>query len=135
MIWTNWKETRILDIHMTSKYTWLKDLSSIYYERKLSRVYGYTRELDLTFYGKKILYFCGYWKTNLFLRLRMTLILVDHETSCIRNIISLCFHAYKERPIPMSYAACVLIWRQCGTGLRIENKYVKQKNVIWTNWK
>jgi hypothetical protein len=38
----------------------LKDLSSMYYGRKLSHVCGYTQELDLTFYEKKILHFCGY---------------------------------------------------------------------------
>jgi hypothetical protein len=42
MIWTNYKETMILDIHMAKKYTWLKDLLSMYYGRELSRVCGYT---------------------------------------------------------------------------------------------
>jgi hypothetical protein len=33
----------------------------MYYGRKLSRVCGYTGELELTFYEKEILYFfCGY---------------------------------------------------------------------------
>jgi hypothetical protein len=36
-------------------------------------------------------------------------ILVDHETSCIRKIIYLSFHAYKERLNLRSYASCVLI--------------------------
>jgi hypothetical protein len=45
----------------------------------------------LTFYKKKILYFCGYWKTILFRQLRVTQILVDHETCCVGNIISLSF--------------------------------------------
>jgi hypothetical protein len=44
----------ILDIHMARKYTWLKDLSSMYYGREFSCVCGYTRELDLTFYIKNI---------------------------------------------------------------------------------
>jgi hypothetical protein len=93
MIWTNWKETRLLDIHMARKYTWLEDLSSMYYGRELSHVCVYTQELNLTFYGKEILHFCGYWKTILFLWFRATPILVDHETSCIGKIISLSFHA------------------------------------------
>jgi hypothetical protein len=38
----------------------------MYYGRELSHVCGYTRVLDLTFYEKKILYFCGYWKIILF---------------------------------------------------------------------
>jgi hypothetical protein len=47
VIWTNWKETWILDIHIARKYTWLKDLSSMYYGRELSCFCGYTQELDL----------------------------------------------------------------------------------------
>jgi hypothetical protein len=70
----------------------------MYYGRELSHVCGYTGELDLTFYGKERLNFCGYWKMILFPQFRANLILVDHETGCIGNIISLSFHAYKERP-------------------------------------
>jgi hypothetical protein len=77
------------------------------------------------FYGKKILHFCGYWKTILFLRLRTTLILVDHDTGYIENIISLCFHAYKERVNRRLYVSCSLILRQDGTRIQIENKYEK----------
>jgi hypothetical protein len=61
------------------------------------------------FYGKEILHFCGYWKTILFLQLRVTPILVDHETGFIGNIISLYFHAYKERTNWRSYASYALI--------------------------
>jgi hypothetical protein len=45
----------------------------------------------------------------LFLRMRVTLILVDHETGCIRKIISLSFYAYKKYPNQMLYAFCALI--------------------------
>jgi hypothetical protein len=45
---TNWKETMILNISMATKYTWLKDLLSMYYGKELSHVCEYTRELDLT---------------------------------------------------------------------------------------
>jgi hypothetical protein len=96
VIWTNWKGIRILDINMVRKYTWFKDLSSMYYGRELSHVCGYAWELHLTFYGMKILYFCGYWKTILFLWLRATSILVNRETSCTGKTISLSFHAYKS---------------------------------------
>jgi hypothetical protein len=89
----------------------IKDLSSMYYERELSHVCGYTWELDLTFYGNEILHFYGYWKMILFLRLQQTPILVKHKTSCIENIISLSFQAYKEHPNQRSYASCALIWR------------------------
>jgi hypothetical protein len=81
----------------------------MYYGRELSHVCGYTRELDLTFFRKEILHFCGYWKIILFLQMRVTLILVDHETGCIEKIISLSFHAYKERLNQMSYSSCALI--------------------------
>jgi hypothetical protein len=81
----------------------------MHYGRELSCVCEYMRELDLTFYGKEILDFCGYWKMILFLRLWATPILVDYETGCIRNIISLCFHAYKEHPNRRSYTSCALI--------------------------
>jgi hypothetical protein len=51
-----------MDIRHThgKKYTWLKDLSSMYYGMELSHVCGYMRELELTFYDKEILHFCGY---------------------------------------------------------------------------
>jgi hypothetical protein len=39
----------------------------MYYERELSHVCGYTRELDLMFYVKEILHFYRYWKMILFL--------------------------------------------------------------------
>jgi hypothetical protein len=39
---------------MTRKYTWLKDLSSIYYGRKFSYVCGYTQNLDLTWVRKEL---------------------------------------------------------------------------------
>jgi hypothetical protein len=45
----------------------------------------------------------------LFLQLRATPILVDHDTGCIGKIISLYFHAYKEHPNRRSYAFFVLI--------------------------
>jgi hypothetical protein len=38
-----------------------------------------------------------YWKTILFQRLHVTLILVDHETGYVEKLISLVFHVYKER--------------------------------------
>jgi hypothetical protein len=81
----------------------------MYYGRVLSHVGGYTRELDLTFHEKKILHLRGYWKTILFQQLQVTMILVDHETGCVKKINSLPFHAYKERPNRMSYASCALI--------------------------
>jgi hypothetical protein len=88
------------------------------------------------FYRKKILHFCGYWKIILFVQLRMTPILVDHDTDCIeKNIMSLYFHAYKKHSNERSYAPCALIWRQGGTGLWIGNKYEKKINMIWINWK
>jgi hypothetical protein len=40
-----------------------------------------------------------------------TLILVDYETSYIKNVISLSFHAYEERLNQRSYASYALIWR------------------------
>jgi hypothetical protein len=40
----------------------------------------------------------------------VTPILVNHETDCIGKIISLSFHAYKERPNRRSYTSCALIW-------------------------
>jgi hypothetical protein len=63
----------------------------------------------VTFYGKEILYFSGYWKMILFLRLRATLILVDYEIGCVGKTISLYFHAYKECPNRWSYVSCALI--------------------------
>jgi hypothetical protein len=92
------------------KYTSLKDLSSVYRERELSHVCGYTWELDLTFYKNEILHFYGYWKMILFLRLWEIPILVDHETGWAENIISLSFHAYKEHPNQRLYVSCALIW-------------------------
>jgi hypothetical protein len=47
-------------------------------------VYG---ELDLMFYEKKILYFCVYWKTILFLRLQTNPILVYYDTGYIGKSI------------------------------------------------
>jgi hypothetical protein len=61
------------------------------------------------FYGKEILHFYEYWNTILFRRFRATLILINHKTCCVGNIISLSFHAYKERPNRRSYASCALI--------------------------
>jgi hypothetical protein len=119
-------ESNLLIGHKHGKeITWFKNLSSIYYGRELSHICGYTRELGLTFNRNEILHFFGYWKTILFPWLRETLILVDHQTHCVGNIISLSFDAYKERPNRRAYASCALIWRQGGPGLRIENKYGK----------
>jgi hypothetical protein len=84
----------------------------MYYESELSDVCGYTRVLDLTFYEKKILHFYGYWKTILFRWLRVTPILVYHETNCIGKIIYLSLHAYKERSSQRSFMSYVLIWKQ-----------------------
>jgi hypothetical protein len=39
----------------------------------------------------------GTVKMILFRRLRPTPILVDHDTDCVRNIISLSFYTYEER--------------------------------------
>jgi hypothetical protein len=69
----------------------------------------YTRELHLTFYEKKILHFYGYRKMILFRRLWVTPILVDNEIYCVGNIISLSFHAYKERLNRRSYTSCAFI--------------------------
>jgi hypothetical protein len=68
------------------EYMWLKDLSSMYYGRELSHICGCMRELDFTFYENEILHFYGYWKMILFLRLRETPILVDHETGCMERL-------------------------------------------------
>jgi hypothetical protein len=60
-----------------------------------------------------------FWKMILFRWLQMTLILVDHETGCVVNLISLALHAYEEHPnwrLCTSYAS---IWSQSGLGLRI----------------
>jgi hypothetical protein len=42
----------------------------------------------------------------------VTPILIDHETDCIENIISLSFHVYKEHPNRSSYTSCALISMQ-----------------------
>jgi hypothetical protein len=67
----------------------------------------------------------GYWKMILFRWLRVTPILVDHETDCIGNLISLVFHVYRERPNQKSYASYTSILRQGGHGLQIRNKHEK----------
>jgi hypothetical protein len=46
MIWTNWKERRILNKNMSSKHTWLIVLYSMYYARELSHICRYMRELE-----------------------------------------------------------------------------------------
>jgi hypothetical protein len=74
---------------------------TMHYGRELSHVCGYMRERDLMFYGKEILHF--------YLTIAATPILVDHETSCVGNTISLSFHAYKEHPYQRMYASCALI--------------------------
>jgi hypothetical protein len=51
-----------------------------------------------------------------------TLKLVDHETSCIGNIIPLSFHRYEERPYRMLYASCVSIWRQVVLDSMLDSK-------------
>jgi hypothetical protein len=61
------------------------------------------------FYGKEILYFCGYWQMIMFLQLLSTLILVDHDTRCVGKIISLSFLVYKKCQNRRSYALCALI--------------------------
>jgi hypothetical protein len=58
------------------------------------------------------------------LGLWVTPILIDHETGCIKKIISLSFHAYKEHPNRSSYTSCALISMQGGHRLRIRNKYM-----------
>jgi hypothetical protein len=70
----------------------------------------------------------GYWKMILFWRLRVTLILVDHETGCVGKVISLVFHVYKEHPNWKSYVSYVSyasILRQGDHGLWIGNKHEK----------
>jgi hypothetical protein len=57
-----------------------------------------------------------FWKMILFRWLRTTLILVDHETSCVGNHISLSFHAYEECPNQRLYVSCASIWRKGGPG-------------------
>jgi hypothetical protein len=63
----------------------------------------------MTFYGKEILHFCGYWQTILFVKLWSTPILVDDDTDCVGKIISLSLHAYKEHPNQRSYVFYALI--------------------------
>jgi hypothetical protein len=58
-----------------------------------------------------------YWKTILFRRLRVTPVLVDHETGCVGKLISLVFHVYKERPNQRPYVSYASILRQGGHGL------------------
>jgi hypothetical protein len=53
--------------------------------------------------------FVGTVKQFCFNNCGKTLILVDHETSCIGNLISLSFHAYEEPPNQSSYTSCALI--------------------------
>jgi hypothetical protein len=65
----------------------------------------------------------GYWKTILFWWLRVTPILVDHETDCVGKLICLAFHVYKEHPNRRSYAYYASILRQGGHGLRIGKKH------------
>jgi hypothetical protein len=52
-----------------------------------------------------------YWKMILFRWLRVTPILVNHETDCVGELISLVFHVYKERPNWMLYASYASILR------------------------
>jgi hypothetical protein len=61
----------------------------------------------------------------LFRRLRVILILVDHETGCVGKLISLVFHVYKECPNGRSYASYVSILMQRGRRLQIGNKHGK----------
>jgi hypothetical protein len=61
----------------------------------------------------------GVWKPILFWWFRKTLILVDHETTCVRNLISLAFHAYVERPYWRWYSSYPSIWNQGGPWLRV----------------
>jgi hypothetical protein len=79
------------------------------------------------FYGKEILHICGYWRTILFWQLQITLILVYHETGCIRNLISLALHACEEHLNRRLYTSCASIWRQCASGL-----WIGKKHGYWT---
>jgi hypothetical protein len=81
----------------------------MYYERELSHVCGYMRELDLIFYVKEILHFYGYLEMILFRRLWATTLLDDHETHCVRKIISLSSHTYKRTSKSEVAASCALI--------------------------
>jgi hypothetical protein len=67
----------------------------------------------------------GYWKTILFRWLRVTPILVDHETDCVGKLISLAFHISKEHPNWMSRASYMSILRQDGHRLWIGKKHGK----------
>jgi hypothetical protein len=53
----------------------------------------------------------------LFRRLRVTLISVDHETDCVRKLISLIFHIYIECPNQRSYVSYTSILREDCHGL------------------
>jgi hypothetical protein len=57
-----------------------------------------------------------FWKTILFWWLRVTPVLVDHETNCVEKLIFLSFHTYEEHPNWMSYVFCVSIWKQGDSG-------------------
>jgi hypothetical protein len=61
------------------------------------------------FCGNKILLVCEYWKTIFFQWLWVTLILFDHDTSCVGKLIFLALHAYEEHPKQRSYASCASI--------------------------
>jgi hypothetical protein len=80
---------------------------------------------DMNVLWKGNIAYPGYWKTILFRRLRMTPILIDHETGCVEKLISLVFHVYKEGPNRRSYASYVSILSQSGHELRIGNKHGK----------
>jgi hypothetical protein len=74
--------------------------------------------LDMSDLGRICLTLVGrFCKMILFRWLLVTLILVDHETSCVGKIILLAFYAYEEHPNQMSYASCASIWKQDGHGL------------------
>jgi hypothetical protein len=60
VIWINWKNKHIRHKHGKETYM-IERFVSMYYERELSHICGYTGEVDLTFYGKEIFhFFCGY---------------------------------------------------------------------------
>jgi hypothetical protein len=58
-----------------------------------------------------------FWKMILFQWLWMTPSLVDNETICVGNIISLSFHEYEDHRNRRWYASCASIWSQSGPGL------------------
>jgi hypothetical protein len=69
----------------------------------------------------------GLWILKFFWQFCLNLVLVGHGTSSSRKDISSSFHAYVERPNPISYGSCTSIWSRDGprprVGLQVKFKY------------